>query len=96
MRIENFKQINKGALVAKFDVIIEQWALTIRECTLFAKDGRQWVGFPARQYKDAEGANKHFNFLYMEKEAKGRFDAAVIKQLPQVPVETEIEVDVPF
>lgn len=86
MKIQNYRSINKGALVASFDVVIPEWALTIRDCTLFKKEDRQWVGLPSRSYKESDGTTKHFPYLSMDKEAKERFDQACIKLMPEPEV----------
>ena len=73
MEILNYKPINKGFLVGKFDLQIPEWGkLTICECTLFEKDGKRWISLPSKQY-EKDGQKKHFNLI--------RFDLAVLKKL---------------
>ena len=93
MKIENYKIVNKGLILSKFDVNIEQWGLTIRDCTLFDKDGKQWVSMPSRQYKDNDGKTQYFNLIKMEEKAKERFDKAVIALIPKDEVKQELVFD---
>ena len=92
MEINNYKEINKGCLVASFNVLIPQWGLTLREYTLFEKDGKRWVSMPARQYKDAEGKNKNFPLVEFDKDKRARSETACLEkksQLQPVPSTTE-------
>lgn len=61
MKIENYKAIGKGFLVGKFDIIIEAWGeLTLRECTLFEKDGKRWISLPSKEFTTKENEKKYF------------------------------------
>ena len=82
MDIVNFKKIDRGCLEAKFDVVIGEWGLTIREMTLLSKDGKQWINFPSRQY-EKDGQKKNFDYVVFEKSRKERFQAAVLEKIGQ-------------
>lgn len=82
MKIEEYKELNKGALVASFNVIVPEWGLTIRNCTLFEKGHQSWIGYPSRAYDDPEtGKKKYFNYLHFEEEVKSRFESAIKGEL---------------
>lgn len=78
MKIINFYELDKGNLRATFDVIIEEWGLTIKRCGYFIKGDNSWVGFPTQKYEDSDGTVKYSPYVFMEKSRKGRFDKAVI------------------
>jgi hypothetical protein len=107
MKIHNYKPIANSVMVAQFDVEIEQWALTIRGCTLFDKGGKKWIGFPSRKFDGKDGKPAYFNYIVMDKEAKERFDKAAIALLDakayeeasggaKAPVTHPIEQEVPW
>lgn len=81
MEIENYKPMNNGYLKAKFDVIIAEWGLTIRDCCLFDKNGTKWVSMPSRKYQDTDGSSKYFTFVAFEKTRKARFETSCLEKL---------------
>jgi hypothetical protein len=78
MEIEKFKRIDKGALIASFTVIIPAWGMQIREITYFEMNGKRWISFPSRQYKDEDEKTCYFPFISMEKDMKKRFEEKVL------------------
>jgi hypothetical protein len=80
MEIINYKEINKGCLQSKFDVLIAEWGLTIRECSLFKKDSRAWISLPSRQY-EKDGAIKNYDLVSFDREARKRFDSACLAKI---------------
>lgn len=83
MEINNYKPVNKGCLVAKFDVTIPEWGITIRDCALFEKNHEQWIGMPSRQYQAKDGSNKSFAYVLLDEKIKARFNAACLEKLPK-------------
>jgi hypothetical protein len=81
MEIINYKEINKGALKSKFDVQIKEWGLTLRDCTLFQKESRTWIGMPSKQYQSKEGTTKSYDVVVFDKNMKQRFDAACLDKI---------------
>jgi hypothetical protein len=57
IEILRYKPINKGAMLGFFDCYIEKFGLEIFGCSLYEKDGRRWVNFPAKPYEE-EGQKK--------------------------------------
>lgn len=80
MEIINYKQINKGCLLSRFDVKIPAWSMTIRNCSHFKKDGKEWLTLPSTTY-EKDGKPKSFEQIYLEKEARTRFDAGVLERI---------------
>jgi len=98
MDIINYKEINKGCLQAKFDVSIPEWGLTLRELTLFSKDGKQWLGMPSRQY-EKDGQKKNHDLVSFEKNKRQRFESSCIEKIKSKQYQTRQEKqtdDVPF
>lgn len=104
MKIINFKSIEKGYLRGFFDVIIEEWGMTIA-CSYFDKDGKKWVNLPSREYeKDGqkkyqslvkfdEARHKKFQDSVLSLIAKGEYEEFVKKDLP---VAAPMDDDCPF
>lgn len=70
MRVLEYKQINKGALVGSMNMQFEEWGgLIIRDITLFQKDGKRWLAFPSRSY-EKEGKTEYFQYVRFEDKTK--------------------------
>jgi len=80
IEILKFELLNKGSLVAKFNVKMHKWGgLVIRECTLFENNGKKWVNLPSKAY-ESDGKKKYMSYLfYEEKELDDKFKE-MIKQ----------------
>jgi hypothetical protein len=80
MEIQNFKLINKGFVVGRFDLHIPEWGgQTIRECTCFSKNNNKWIALPQREFKTPD--NKR-GFIPLVK-----FDAAVFKKMQETALQ---------
>lgn len=75
LKIEDFKRLDGyDTLFASFSVVFTnaaQGGLKIHNCTLRknSKDGKYFVGFPVKAYKDEDGAEKyarHISFPYRD------------------------------
>lgn len=102
MEIINYKPVGKGALLAKFDVKISQWSLTIRDCSLLQKkdgDGK-WIALPSRQYDAKDGTKKNYGLVFFEKEMNQRFQNKCLQLIQEGKFEQKAapnnSVDVPF
>jgi len=76
LKLLNFKEVNKGAVLYKFDLTIDSWCLTIKECQLIKTAETSFVSFPSRMY-EVEGQKKFMNYVFMEKEKKAKLDHEV-------------------
>lgn len=81
MKITNYREINSGLMVAGFDVVIEEWGVTFKKCTLFRSGDKEWVSFPSSKFVDSEGTTKYAPYVFMEKARKQAFDDKVISML---------------
>lgn len=63
----------------------------IRDCTWHEKDGREWIGFPARSYQDQNGVTQWqplVEFAEGAKEARAQFRNQALEAIHAVaPVE---------
>lgn len=90
MKIENYKPIGKGFLVGKFDIVIEVWGmLTIKDCTLFEKNGERWISLPSKEFLTKENQKKHFSLVKFSPEVFERLQRAALdllaKETVQIP-----------
>lgn len=85
MFILNYKPINKGCLIGKFDIEIKEWgSLRICECTVFQKDGKRWISLPGKQYESKEGQKKHFSLVKFNQEVFKKLEASALTQLEKL------------
>jgi len=82
MKINNFKKIDKGALVARLELEFEEWGLTIRDCLILKGKNGMWVSFPSKQY-ESEGEKKYFNLVIFTKEKQKAINERVLLQLKE-------------
>lgn len=67
MEIQNYKEINKGCLIGRFDVKISECGLTIRGCSYFEKEGKRWIGMPGERYQSKDGRQRTLTILFLIK-----------------------------
>lgn len=81
MQIKNFKEINKGSLIAKFDIFFDKMGMSIRDCALMQSGSRQWVGMPSRQYQDEHGEKKFYAYVVFSQEKRDSFQHKCLELL---------------
>ena len=81
MEILNFKQINKGCLIARFDVKIPEWGLTLRGCSIFEKEGKRWIGVPSTRLESKDGSSKNYDHVVFDKAVRSRFDSTCLQKI---------------
>lgn len=77
MEILNYKRIDKGCLIGRFDVKIPEWGMTIRGCSYFEKEGKRWLGMPSSRFENKDGSVKNYDHVVFDKGTRVRFDAAL-------------------
>ncbi len=77
MEITNVKQINKGAVVCSFNMVLPNFGITIRDCTLLRGSKGMWVNMPSRMY-EKNGEKQYFSYVIWDKEKKNAIDKQVI------------------
>lgn len=79
--ISNYKVIKKGFLEASLDVTVPEWGLEIKEIKLFSKEGRQWLGYPSREY-EKDGKKSYFSYIkFSSFEIEEDFQESVIDSI---------------
>jgi len=87
MEVENYKPINKGCLIGKFDIKIPEWGdLLIRECVLFEKDNKRWVALPSKEYQK-DGAKKHFSLIKFSPSVFERLQLSALEKLTKLTLD---------
>lgn len=64
IKISDFKTFERGSFKGSFTVTLPS-GLVIHECKLFEKDGRRWIGLPAKPFRtdDATGFKSLVGFV---------------------------------
>lgn len=86
MKIINFKALEKGTLRGFFDVVIEEWGMTI-SCSYFDKDGKKWVNLPSMQY-EKDGVKKYQSLVKFDDARYKKFQDAVLRLIATGEYET--------
>jgi hypothetical protein len=55
IRCIRFRPYEKNTLRGFVDLELVRTGLVLRDCTWHVKDGKEWVGFPARSYETKAG-----------------------------------------
>jgi hypothetical protein len=63
VEIEDFRPFAKNTLKGFVTVALPEVGLRIKECLWHEKNGRQWIGFPARSYKSRDGRDVWVNLI---------------------------------
>jgi hypothetical protein len=66
------------------DLELTRVGLVIHDCTWHAKEGKEWVGFPARQYQDKDGNTQWqplVEFAEGAREAREQFREQALKAI---------------
>ena len=79
MKIINFKPMEKGYLRGFFDVVIEEWGMTMA-FSFFNKDGKKWVGLPSREY-EKDGQKKYQSLVKFDEARNKKFQDKVIAMI---------------
>lgn len=102
MKINNFKRIDKGSIIARFDLEFDGLGLTIREYLYMrAQNGSSWVSSPCRTYSDQEGKKKYYSYIIISDEKKEAFQRKCIELLTpfleqEQPPQAYLQEECPF
>jgi len=77
----NVRLVDKGVLVAFFDVEIPQWHITIYGCQHFKKEARQWVSLPSRKVDGKDGKTTYLPYIKFSDVVKKKFEEACLAEL---------------
>ena len=74
IEILNVQPIDKGMVLAKCDVHIIPWKMTLKEIMIFQKGAQRWITLPSKQFTNEEGQVKYSELVVFDNEAiKNRF-----------------------
>ncbi len=101
MEIKNFKMINKGSMLAKFDLDFPKMGMSIREFLLLETPRGKFISSPSRNYQDESGKKKYFNYIFFTEEKKMSFQKKCLEllepYLKQEPAsQTYVQEECPF
>ena len=94
IKIQNLKQLNKGSIIARFDVEFPSIGLIIRDCSLLEGKSGRFVSWPSRQY-EADGVKKYFSYIFWQGEKQKEVNEKILSLLSQ-EMPSEDNDDVPF
>lgn len=83
MNISEWRPVIKNTLRGFFTVTLPS-GITIYECTLHEKGGREWIAFPARQYTGKDGEQKWQRLISINDKTRLKvFSAEVLQALSE-------------
>jgi hypothetical protein len=87
IRCIRFRAYQKNTLKGFVDLELTRVGLVLRDCTWHEKEGKEWVGFPARSYADQNGEIKWqplIEFAEGAEEAREQFRKQAIEAIRAV------------
>ena len=84
IRCISFRAYEKNTLKGFADLELTRVGIIIHDCTWHEKDGREWVGFPARSYQDKDGNTQWqalVEFVQDAKEIREQFRKQAIEAI---------------
>jgi len=88
-----FKYVGKGSLLGFADIFVPAFSLEIYGCSIFQKDGRNWMSFPSRETGvDDSGKKKYWPYLrFKSRESMDKFSIAVLQAVePKIQQSNEM------
>jgi hypothetical protein len=84
IRCIKFRPYERNTLRGFADLELSRVGLVLRDCPVHEKNGKEWVGFPARSYQDKEGATQWqalIEFVEGAREAREQFQRQAIEAI---------------
>lgn len=66
LEVKNIQPINKGSMLAKCDVHIKPWRMTLCEVKIFEKGAARWIGLPSREFINDMGEKKYIELIHFD------------------------------
>lgn len=63
IQITAFRPFTKNTLKGFLTIQLPDAGLILKECPWHEKDGKEWVGFPAREFTGQDGSRKWQNLI---------------------------------
>ncbi len=106
LEVLNIQAIQKGNLLAKCDVHIKPWKLTLVDVKIFEKGANRWINLPSQEIVNSSGEKKYKELILFDNDTvKNKFRneimGAVDKFLSSNPDMTQEDIikedgDLPF
>jgi DNA-binding cell septation regulator SpoVG len=88
MKIDNVTRLNRGALIARFDLSLPS-GMVIKQVTLLDGANGRWLGMPSREWTNQAGEKKYIQLVeFTDAAARKRFTDLV---MPLVEAALEVE-----
>lgn len=86
VKIENYRDISKGAFKGTFTLILEPLGILIAECKYFTMNGKVWFKFPDKEYKKAgDEKSSYFTLIkILDKSLEKVLENKVLNQLEEI------------
>jgi hypothetical protein len=79
VEIVKFREYRKNTLLGFLTVLLKPSGLEIRDLTVHEKNGRRWIGMPAKPYLDDSGDTKYSLIVYFpDRDRSDLFQKAVL------------------
>ena len=94
IRCIKFRPYQKNTLRGFADLELGRTGIIIRDCTLHEKNGKEWVGFPARSYEAKDGTTAWqplVEFAAGATEARRQFQEQAVAAIRAVAAEQDRE-----
>jgi hypothetical protein len=95
IEITKWRKFEKNSLQGFCNILMTNIGLEIQDGTVHEKDGKKWVGLPAKPYQDDEGNTKYSYIVkFVDKEKYQQFQKAALKALDDLRTKKDIK-DIP-
>jgi hypothetical protein len=82
--IKNFKPFEKNTLRGFFDVELPS-GMILCGCTLHEREGRRWIGLPAKPYTKEDGSQSWVKIVdFVDRDKAKQFQESVLPAVPAV------------
>lgn len=99
MEIKKYIPINKGSILGAFTVVISKWGNIEIDGIFYFSNGRKWINFASKEFKDANGEKKYYNQVRFPKDVQEKLVSAVFEKIKdKVPTQQNnlAEEELPF
>lgn len=95
IKIQNLYPINKGSLVAKCDVHIAPWKMTLLNVKIFEKGANRWIAMPTQEFINSEGVTKYTDMITFDSDAIKKRFLDQIREAVDAYLETNPGMEIP-
>ena len=88
VEVRSFRKFEKNSLRGFLVIYMTNIGLEIRDATVHEKDGKRWIGLPAKPYQDESGNTKYSHIIKFTDKAKwSLFQDLALKALDKYRIE---------